>query len=194
MKKRIHVYRVIRDPAFNFLEPVSEYDFLVERSKTWKFDASKDHHEDWVELELRPAPTGLPSPDIWEVVPGVIALEHAAYYELCTSVEETQEGYMHDAYCEGRELAIVNSTYCVDALVKSQSVFSADHSKIIKYVFDGTILDMSLFKIPETKETELLALDGFDKDNDFKTFVELHGFTGVQFEHLWSGESFMDDY
>jgi hypothetical protein len=194
MKKRIHVYRVIRDQSFNVLEPVKADDFQIQRLKSWRFDASKEHHDSWVELELRPASTGLPSPDIWEVAPGVIALEHSAYYELCSSAEETQEGYMHFAYCEGRRLAIVNSTYCVDALVKSQSVLDADHSKILIYAFDGTKLDISLFKIPETKETELLALDAFDEDNDFKTLVALHSFTGVQFEHLWSGESFMNAY
>ena len=193
VKKRVHVYRVVRDPAFNFLEAVNEDEFRAQRLKSWRFDASKDHHEAWVELELRPAPTGLPSPDIWEVVPGVIALEHRAYYDLCSSTEETQEGYMHFARCEGRRLAVVNSTYCVDSLIQCESVFdNVDRSSILKYGFDGTKLDISLFKIPETKGWELLALDGFDEENDFKTLVEALNFTGIRFEHLWSGDSFMN--
>ncbi|MCR9115800.1 MAG: hypothetical protein NXI22_02495 [bacterium] len=74
----------------------------------------------------------------------------------------------------------------------TRCVFAPDGRKIKKYVFDGQQIDISLFKIPETRESELFTLDGFDPPNDFKTLVELHGFTGVTFKTLWTGDSFMD--
>ena len=191
MKKKINVYRVVRDDAYEKLEPVDEEAFNEERTRSWAFDGSSP--ENWVELELQPTQTGLKQPDIWAIVPGIIALEHKAYYELCSSAEETQQGRMYFGYCEGRRMAIVNSTNCIDALLAHESEFErSDTSKIRSYVFDGSKLDISLFKIPQTKEYELYTLDGFDEENDFKTLVEKFGFTGVKFEHLWSGDSWMD--
>jgi len=192
MKKQITVYRVVRDPAYKQLVPVDGDAFEAERSKSWAFDGELPRSE-WVELEMKPSDDRLKTPDIWEIVPGAFALEQQAYYELCSSAEETQQGYMNSLRCEGRKLAVINSAHCPDCLIEDESVFvCGNRSKIKKYVFDGEQLAVSLFKIPQTKQTELFTLDGFDEDNDFKTLVEKFGFTGVIFEPLWTGESFMN--
>lgn len=140
---------------------------------------------------MRPSSPALPFPDIWEIVPGAFALEDHAFYELCSSAEETQQGRMRFLKCEGRKLAVVDSTLVIDCLDHAHSTFAAA-GKIRTYVFYGEQLAISLFKIPETKESELYTLDGFDPPNDFKTLVELHGFTGVRFKKLWTGDSFMN--
>jgi len=91
------------------------------------------------------------------------------------------------------KLAVINSTHCVDCLDVDKSEFDdVDPSKVVKYSFDGEQLAISLFKIPQSKATELFALDGFDDANDFKTLVDRFRFTGVKFERLWVGKSFMD--
>jgi hypothetical protein len=136
-----------------------------------------------VELEMQPSDDSLRAPDIWEIVPGAFAMEKKAYRELSSSTEETQQGNMRFLRCEKRKLAVINSTHCVDCLDVDKSRFDASEpSKIVKYAFDGTQLAISLFKIPLTRTTELLTIDGFDIENDFKT----------QFERLWIGDSFMD--
>ena len=192
MKRKVTVFRVERDPRFTPLVPVNQSLFDSERNKSWKFDGSRDHHQEWVELEMQPGATDL-RPDIWEVVPGVFAMENKAAYELCSSTEETQEGYMHYLACEKRKLAVINSTHCVDCLDQSSCIVSTgDVASGTSYIFDGNRLDISLFKIPETRERELYALSGLDPENDFVTLVEKHRFTGVQFVELWSGDSFME--
>ena len=193
LKRQINISRIKRDPAYPRLVPVDANAFESERRKSWIFDATSGHHDCWVELEMKPSGESKLVPDIWEVVPGVFAMEQNAAYELCSSTEETQDGYMHNLLCEGRKLAVINSTHCVDCLEVGKSHFdSADPSKIVEYSFDGAQLAISLFKIPQTRSTELLSLDGFDDENDFKTLVEKFGFTGVKFERLWEGDSFMD--
>ena len=192
MKKQINVFRVVRDPAYQKLVPVDEEAFRKERSESWAFDAHREGHKSWVELEMQPSDSSPTQPDIWEIAPGAFAIEDHAYEELYSSVEETQPSIRY-LKCDGRKLAVVNSTHCVDCLNVDDSVFDGDDpSKIVSYSFDGEQLAISLFKIPQTKETELFTLDGFDADNDFKTLVEKFEFTGLIFEPLWSGESFMD--
>lgn len=192
MKKQITVYRVVRDPRFKKLIPVDQAAFDAEREKSWAFDGERPRTK-WVELQMQPSDDSLKSPDIWEVVPGTFAMEKKAYYELSSSTEETQQGNMRFLKCDERKLAVINSTHCVDCLEVEKSKFDkADPSKIVKYSFDGEQLAISLFKIPQTKAIELLTLDGFDDENDFKTLVERFGFTGVKFERLWTGDSFMD--
>lgn len=189
MKKKISVYRVVRDDAYEKLEPVDEEAFNEERTRSWAFDSSRP--KDWVELEMKPTNTGLEHPDIWEVVPGAFALEKKAARELCSSTEET--GIVRNLKCERRKLGVINSTLCIDCLDVSKSKFSKSNPrKILNYVLSGDELAISLFKIPQTKEYELYTLDGFDEENDFKTLVEKFDFTGVKFEHLWSGDSWMD--
>ncbi len=129
-------------------------------------------------------------PDIWEVVPGAFALEKRAAYELCASVEETQP-VVRQLRVGSRRLDVVNSTLCIDCLDDERTHFAADGS-IRKGSFDASELAISLFKVPQTRDRELYTLDGFDSENDFKTLVERFEFTGVVFEPLWSGESWMD--
>lgn len=192
MKKHITVYRVIRDPSYQKLIPVDDEAFQIERSRSWSFSCRRKDHKTWVELEMQPSNSSLKKPDIWEIVPGAFAVERVVMNELCNSITETQPS-VKDVKCEGRKLAVVNSTLCIDCLNKDESVVDRDDfSKIERYVFDGSILAISLFKIPQTKEFELFTLDGFDVENDFKTLVEKFGFTGLIFETVWSGESFMD--
>ncbi len=192
MKKHIRVFRVVRDPHFKSLVAVNQSEFDKERKKSWRFDGQPPSTK-WVELKMRPSDDDLKSPDIWQVIPGVFALEKSAYYELSSSVEETQQGNMRFLKCEKRKLAVINSTHCIDCLDKEKAKFDANNSsRITKYAFHGDQLAVSLFKIPQTSTTELLALDGFDDENDFKTLVEHFGFTGVQFVLLWEGNSFMD--
>jgi hypothetical protein len=192
MKKKITVYRIIRDIQYKKLIPVDQAAFDRERTKSWAFDGELPRTK-WVELEMRSSDDSLESPDIWEIVPGTFAMEKKAYYELSASTEETQQGNMRFLKCEKRRLAVINSTHIVDFLDVDKSRFDkANASKIIKYSFDGAQLAISLFKIPQTRTTELLTLDGFDDGNDFKTLVERFSFTGVRFERLWTGYSFMD--
>lgn len=191
MKKRISVFKVKRDPAYSGLKPKNKELFDRERSKSWRFDGTPP--SDWKELEMEPTDTELKTPDIWEVVPGVIALERAVAYELGNVVYETQHGVSEDLRCGNRKLDVINSTQVISCLDETKSKLDEKSSKIVEYSFDGKLLAISLFKIPQTSDFELYAIDGFDKDEDFKTLVEKFGFTGLVFEFLWSGNSFMDE-
>ena len=187
MKKQITVYRIVRDPEFKKLVPGDRATFERERKNSWAFDGEPPRTK-WAELEMRPSDDTLKLPDIWEVVPGAFAIEKKAYKELSSSTEETQQGNMRFLRCEKRKLAVINSTHCVDCLEVEKSEFDkGDPSKIVKYSFDGKQLAISLFKIPQTKSTELLTLDGFDDENDFKTLVERFGFTGIEIRATLDG-------
>lgn len=195
MKKQISVYKVLRDRTFAKLVPVDRVTFRKERTRSWRFDGTRDTGFNWLPLEVRPSSLSLPHPDIWEIVPGIFAMEHRAYYELCSSTEETQQGRMNFVHCEGRRLAVIDSTLVIDCLDQDHSVISPGvKNRIKKYSFDGHQLAVSLFKIPETRDSELFTLDGFDPPNDFKTLVEQYAFNGVKFKKLWTGESFMNTY
>jgi len=191
MKKQISVYRVVRDRAYAKLVPVDRTAFNSERQRSWSFDGTW-HDEEWVSLEMRASDPSLPAPDIWEISPSAYALEWNAWQKLESSPEETQEGRLNFLMFEGRKLAVIDSTHCVDCLDRARSKINKDSDKIANYVFDGSELAISLFKIPETRSTELYTLDGFDETQDFKTLVELNSLTGLKFKKLWSGESWMD--
>lgn len=191
MKKRISVYRIVRDSAYKKLRPKDESEFNEERSKSWSFDASREGHKSWASLEMIPSNEGLKEPDIWEIVPGAFAIEEQVYDELYSSVEETQP-LVRYLYLDGRKLAVINSTLCLDCLIESKSKFGNDLTNVVEYFFDGKQLAISLFKIPQTKRTELYTLEGFEQSKDFKTLVEKFRFTGIKFEFLWEGDSFMN--
>ena len=112
MKKQITVYRIMRDRAYAKLVPVDRAAFKQARARSWRFDGTRDRSVEWAPLELQPSDPTLPPPHIWEIVPGVYALEHGAYYELCSSAEETQQGNMNFATCEGRKLAEIGRASC----------------------------------------------------------------------------------
>ena len=125
-------------------------------------------------------------------MPGAYALEWDAFLRLESSPEETQQGRLNVLMIEGRKLAVIDSTHCVDCLDHAQSKIDNDSGEILNYVFDGSELAISLFKIPETRSAELYTLDGFDETQDFKTLVERNSLTGLTFKELWSGDSWMD--
>lgn len=191
MRKQITVYRVDRDPKYAKLVPVDRQAFNFHRQRSWSFNGMWPDDE-WVSLEMRPSDASLPAPDIWQLLPGAFALERKAFSKLCSSAEETQQGRMNFLKYERRSLAVVHSTLCLDCLDKKKSLIDKKTHEVKRYEFDGTQLAISLFKIPETRTTELYTLEGFDGENDFKTLVERYSFTGLRFRKLWTGESWMN--
>lgn len=62
--------------------------------------------------------------------------------------------------------------------------------QIFKYAFHPErIGDVNLFKIPETRTSEIYTLAGRDAPED-EFYAQYHagGFTGLQFLEIWSGE------
>lgn len=88
---------------------------------------------------------------------------------------------------EEEEWLLFNATYVYNCLDKTRSV---KHrylpGEFEKYAFHPQRLGLSLFKIPETKRTELLCLEGIAAPGDeFKPTVEKNGLTGLRFDLLW---------
>ena len=144
--------------------------------------AAKQPPEFFVENPSRP------HPDIW----GICGLVHAlavtreAFDKLGVIPDEVGEWFK--VSCEGRQLVVLNVTYCINVLNVKESQFDPnDNQRITKYEFHGNRLDYSLMKIPQTRKSELLTFEGLAaRCDEFKHIVEDEGLTGVQFKRLWS--------
>ena len=101
---------------------------------------------------------------------------------------------------EGERCSLLNVTECINALDQERTTWHTDLNGqkllIKKYAFHANrFTESSLFKIPETRRAEVLAVERCGHpDEEFKAFVEQVGLTGLRFEELWADSSFLDDH
>lgn len=93
------------------------------------------------------------------------------------------------------KIRVFNCTACYNCLDRPNTEMRMTPDGVMaivvkKYAFHvERIGDCNLFKIPETKRVELYALVGRDEPEDeFYTQYHALGFTGLQFEEVWSDE------
>ena len=178
------VYRVLRDARYQRLEPVNKDDFLNASKNGWAFDGTS-HADDWEPLEMFVREPMLDRPDVWQIAGSFAFEDHAAdIVQLC--LDQTSEQFKLPF--EDRILIVPNVTYVIDCLDKHQSDYDEELPHMIsEYSFHEDRLDFSLFKIPETRMSELLTVEGVSSpDEEFKPLIEKHGLKGLQFQEIWT--------
>lgn len=89
---------------------------------------------------------------------------------------------------DGTVMIGLNVTNACNVLNKADSSFGEDDSKSIEqYVFHARRLNYSLFKLPETRFSELLCVQGIRAACDeFRPTVSRKRISGLKFDLLWS--------
>jgi hypothetical protein len=94
---------------------------------------------------------------------------------------------------QGETQYLINVTECVNSLDQDKTIFTTDPDSgirlgsIEKYSFyPNRFSESSLFKIPETRRTDVLTLErSMDPEEEFKAYVEENKLSGLVFELLW---------
>lgn len=85
------------------------------------------------------------------------------------------------------QLYIYHVTHVVNFLDKKRTVLD-ESGRIQKYAIkQNRVGGYSLCKLPETRTYETLCCEDTESgpEDDFKSFVETHGLTGLRFEAIW---------
>jgi hypothetical protein len=181
------VYRVLPDAKYQKLEPTDSGAFMEWAGVKPRFDG-RPIGEEWHSPELYVRHPLLEKPDIW----GALGFSHTfAFEEWATDVVQTfldQAGEQLPLSYENRKLVLLNVTYVLNCLDHKRSRFVANMPHMIdEYVFYADRLDYSLFKIPETRMSEMLCVEGgAAPEAEFKAMVEQHGLRGLRFERIWA--------
>jgi hypothetical protein len=150
--------------------------------------------ESWHAPAMRVPNPALPAPDLWEPASAAIAAAPPALERVRTIFE--MAGELLPLRIPGVDLTVLNVTCCVDALDEDRCTWikTRDGRRIMpnrfaagSYVFHPDRFDEpTLFKIPQTRRTELLCLarDG-DPEHELPAAVEKFALTGVGFILLW---------
>jgi len=180
------VYRVLRDAEYQYLESVDTDRWLSERKASWRFDGTPVG-DTWTPLEMYVREPLLKKPDIWACSDALIFEPHAVDV-LQTFLDQSGEQFALPF--EDRVLTVLNVTYVLNCLNKEKSDYDLELPHIIDdYAFFADRLDYSLFKIPETRHSQILVVEGLAAPGDeFKAIVESYGFAGLRFDRLWSSD------
>jgi len=88
---------------------------------------------------------------------------------------------------DDHRLNICNVTNVVNCLDVSRSIIDEDTNSIERYAFVASRFNYSLFKIPQSRQSEILCVEGIAAPLDeFKGRVEKLGLTGLRFQKLWT--------
>lgn len=177
------IFRISRDPQFDVLDPAELAEY--ERAKSdgsWSFTGRK-FKGDWSPISLKRAGQGV-APDVW-FFQNTFAMEDQAAAGLQLFAE--QSGDIRMASVDGRRLTFVHVTYALNCLNAARTEWdrSVEPPRIKRYAFHHSRVDWSLFKIPETHQTEILTVQGLaGPREEFKSVYEAEGLTGLVFEEL----------
>jgi Uma2 family endonuclease len=180
----LSVYRVI--PDLDNFQYISADD--VEKLMNFRFDGTPIR-SDWAPPRSNYlANPKKPRPDIWGLgYPALFAVAGEAASDLVTFIDQSCEGLPIN--CGGARFLVCNVTCVVNALdtKKSRHAEGVPHF-IEEYAFHSGRFEYSLFKIPETAESEILCVEGLAAPEDeFKGTVEKLGLKGLVFRKIWSG-------
>lgn len=178
----VTVYRIQPD--------VDKYQFLM--SDDFDLDNTFDglpKGDRWKRLETYSLYPLRPEPFFWTLMPtrDMLAVKTENLGKLQTFIDESCE--LLPVSLEGVEFSFLNVVEVINNLdkQKSQSIENLPHI-IQKYAFHPKRFTMSLFKIPETRQTEILCVEHSDSVAEFKGYVEKLGLTGLRFKKLWTDE------
>ena len=178
------VYRVLFDEKYQSLESVDKDAYRQARKGSWRFDGYPAE-DTWTPLEVYVRQPTLDKPDIWAIADTIaFEPEAAIVVQLCLD----QAGEQLKLPFDGRELVVLNVTYVIDVLGKEASEYDEDLPHMIdEYVFHGSRLDYSIFKIPQTQMSEILTVEGLSSpEEEFKPLVEKHNLKGRRFKVVYS--------
>jgi len=183
-RRAITVYRVLTD--------IDAYqDVLSDESPLpWEFDGTPIGKR-WKPPKVYVPNPSKKEPDLWGCfnTNAVFAASPRAVKLLAERFfEETAE--LLPLVFEGHELAVVNITYVFNCLDKEHSEHVPGYpSAINKYVFHPNRLGKPLFKIPQTRMSEIFCCEGFTApDQEFRAIIEKHRLAGLRFGLVWSSE------
>ena len=174
----ISVYQVLPDAHYQYLEPV------VRGTYPWRFDGSPIEDR-WKPPEMYSREPMLEKPDIWGI-PYSLAFEAHAMRYLGIFLDQTAEQFVLPF--EGRELIVPNITYVLNCLDTKRSRIDPVLPHVIHdYVFHAERMDYTFFKIPQTRHSQILTVEGLSgPDDEFKSVVEKYDIKGLKFRKLWS--------
>ncbi len=180
------VYRVLCDSE-NYQHILSDTEDLVQK---YNFDGYP------IGDKWNPPQANSPYPllkvgDYWNCFAGSM-LFGVTYETACRTVK------FLDQSCEclpfnlrDQKFFACNVTEVVNCLDKVNSKHKPDNPLWFdEYVFHPKRFSYSLFKIPDTRQSEVLCVEGLAAPEDeFKGTVEKLGLTGLIFQKLWSDEN-----
>ena len=132
-----------------------------------------------------------PAGDFWGCYStgSVFAVTKAAARQIVKFLDESCER-LPLTLESGEKLVLCNVTEVVNCLDKKKSKHKPGCPDWIdKYEFHPRRLGYSLFKIPESRMSEVLCVEGIVAPADgFKGTVEKLGLTGLEFKKVWEGQ------
>lgn len=147
----------------------------------WPYFGGQPLGDGWEVFKGRFA-RGLPVGSFTYVGPGNLICQANVVAALPAKAREEVEVLPLDI--KGHDVRLLNVINVIDCLDESRSDITRFKSGrvllINKYVFDeGRLRGVYLFKIPQLLRTEVYATDLF------RSFIDEHGFTGLEFKQLW---------
>lgn len=121
-------------------------------------------------------------------VEGTLVADSAGYMAAGEFLE--MAGELLPLPCGGETFHVLNITECINALDQKLTEWNIEGGvkrSIRRYAFHGRRMSASsLFKIPETAETDVLTFERLRiPEDEFKSAVETLGLKGLTFEELW---------
>jgi hypothetical protein len=143
--------------------------------------------ENWQPPTLVADDPTLEAPDVWACFgrTDVYAFTENAFAELIQFLDEAGETLPADV--DGRKVWLLNVTRGINCLKRSSCEFDPnDPAVITNYIFHTDRVVPSLFKIPETRATDLLCGGHVVASVDeFQTVFEELDLTGLRFDRIW---------
>lgn len=182
----MRVYRIRRDPRYQGFVPVpsAAATHLV-------FDGTAREDEIWTPPAVTVDDPALRAGDFWHLHPGALVSTPDAYESIAEFFE--MAGERLPLPYRGHDYVLLNVTECINCLDQKATEWASERShgaqvSITHYAFHrNRFSQSSLFKIPETAESEILTLERYqDPEDEFKSAVEEAGLTGLLFEEIWS--------
>ena len=122
-------------------------------------------------------------------VEGTLVADSAGYMAAGEFLE--MAGELLPLPCRSEMFHVLNITECINALDQKLTEWNIEGGvkrSIRRYAFHGRRMSASsLFKIPETAETEILTYERLgNSEEEFKAAVQERNLEGVTFEELWN--------
>lgn len=179
------VYRVLTDP--DEFQSVRADD--VKSVMQYRFDGSRIA-DAWVPPSAySPYPTK-PEGDFWMCFSknNIFGVTEEAAPSIVTFLDQSCEAL--PLHFGERTLLLCNVIFVLNCLDEDKSRHKPGLPHWIEeYVFHPQRFEYSLFKIPQTRLSEVLCVEGLvGGDDGFKATVERLGLRGLRFQELWSDD------
>lgn len=190
-RPHVKVYRVIAD--VNHHQSLALKDERIWDGDLLTFDC-RQKRAAWKAPEVYVLRPTLRRGSFFHLCPGALVIDAVAAAQLEEFLE--MSGELLALPHEGDVLKVLNVTECVNALDEQRTTWvrgatSGAKIRIERYAFfPERLMEVPLFKIPETAKSEILTVEGMkDPEDEFKFNVESLGLAGLAFEELWDSDA-----